>query len=353
MLSPLTELRRKLKEKGLDAFLVTKEQNVSHVSGFSGQESYLLISHKRNWFITDFRYMEQARKETKGYEIIGRKDSWTKVLAELVASARIKNLGFESESITFEEYNRISSLIRGIRLTPVKGLIEEIREIKSHSEIKIIRHAVKLACETHEFLKGFIRPGISEMEVASEAEYFIRKSGGEKSAFDTIVAAGSHASQPHARASRRKLANAGTIIIDLGIRYQGYNSDLTRTLFLGKMPVKARKVYDTVLTAQDKALRLIKPGVRISAVDRAARDFISKNGYGKFFGHALGHGVGREIHELPRISSGEKKALREGMVFTVEPGIYIPGWGGVRIEDMVVVTDKGCEVLSGNLNKSV
>jgi Xaa-Pro aminopeptidase/Xaa-Pro dipeptidase len=295
---------------------------------------------------TDFRYTEAARNEVSGYEVEIYKESLLKSIARRLSRLKVKRLGFEAVSLPYAYYADLRKETRGIALVPTRGCIEGLRAVKDRDELTLIKNAAAVVERVLRKVKLFLKTGVSESEVALQIDCLMRKEGADKESFDTIVAFGESSSMPHAKLSQRRLKRGDTVLIDLGCSVRGYSSDLTRTFFFTSINARQKKVYEAVLGAQQKAISVIRPGIAAAEIDKAARRYISARGYGKEFGHALGHGVGREVHEMPRISSKSEEKVREGMVFTVEPGIYIPGWGGVRIEDMVAVTADGCEVLT-------
>jgi len=311
-----------------------------------------LISERKNVYFTDSRYTAQARKELKGCAVEPVSGSVFRKIAEVCRDLKLKCLGFEERHLPYAEYRQIRKELEGsIGLAPTCGMVEELRQIKTTQEIAKIRKACSIAMRAFEFIREYIRPGVKEIEVAAELERFIRYHGARSAAFDIIVASGPNSSFPHHNTSERRIKDNEPVFLDLGVDYQGYKSDLTRVILLGKINTLVGNIYRIVLEAQKKAIFGIRPGVPISRIDSLARDHIGKKGYGGYFGHGLGHGLGLEIHEAPHIGGKQVNRLQTGMVFTVEPAIYIPGKFGIRIEDMVLVTRKGSEVLSGSLNK--
>mgnify|MGYP001586179161 FL=1 len=352
-MSRLNSFREKLKNSSLDGFLVSQEANVSYLSRFSAHDSYLLFSKSKVYFITDFRYLEEARKSLKNIEVFQYKNLFKDVSA-LVKELKIKRLGFEARGLTYAEYAKIKDgLGEKTKFLDTFNIVESLRQIKSRDELKKIRAAVDIAVSAFRFIKGYLRPGLTEPEVAGELERFIRQKGAEAGSFKIIVSSGTNSCFPHAGITKRRLCKNDMVLVDMGAEINGYKSDLTRVFFLGKITAIQRKVYQIVREAQVKAIEAIRPGVAISVVDDIARAHIAGFGYGSFFGHSLGHGIGLEVHEEPSISNKNNAIIREGMVFTVEPGVYLPGKFGIRIEDMVLVTKKGFEVLSGVLDKSI
>ena len=344
------QLQKDLAKRSVDAILVTDPYNISYLAGYKCHDAYVVITEKSAVYITDGRYTHEMSKNLTGFTIKDVKPSLLLVLAELCRTRKITRLGFEEQNLTYGLYNKLRTAVSA-ELVPLSGMVEALRLIKTPDEIAKIRIATQIAMKAYYYIQDFLKPGVKEIEIAGEIERFIRFEGATCASFDIIVASGPNAALPHYQTAERKLKAAEAVMIDMGVEYQGYKSDLTRVFFLGKINTLITKVYGIVRTAQARALAAIKPGVRSSIVDKAARQYISDKGYGKYFMHSLGHGVGLEVHEAPSISSKVEKVLRPGEVFTIEPGIYLPGKFGIRIEDMVLVTRKGCEVISGSLNK--
>jgi Xaa-Pro aminopeptidase len=330
----------------LDSFLVTNQTNVSYLSGFRGHDAVILFAKGKRYFITDSRYIEEAREDIKGFYIELVRESTYGTLGELARAMRLKRTGFESMNLPFGVVERLKEVLHNrSALRPFRGVIEGLRSIKDTAEIELIKRSIQLARGVLVDCIKKVKPGAYEDQLAGFiGQEFNRK--GAYLAFDPIVASGAHSSKPHARPRRRRIRPNSSVMIDVGCCLDGYNSDITKTLCVGKPPARFRKIYDIVKRAQALAIERIAPGKRASEVDFAARSYICKKGFGRNFGHSLGHGVGMSVHEEPSISKMSKAVLKTGMVFTVEPAIYIPGFGGIRIEDMVLVTDKGCEILS-------
>lgn len=340
----LSRLRDEMEKAKLDSLLVTDRTNVSYLSGFRGDDSVILITGKKRYFITDSRYIEEAEEDLRGFDIRLVRESTYRTIADLVKSWRLKSLGFESMNLPYGVAERLKQAI-GLKVTrPVKGLVETVRVLKDAREIELIKKSIRLAKDVLAKVAKLAKPGAAEDVLAKIAELeFINR--GAHPAFLPIVASGARSSKPHAAPTAAKIPKDSVVMIDLGCNLNGYNSDITKTLFTGRQD-KITKIYSVVKEAQALAIEKIAPGKRASEIDFAARGHIHKNGFGKYFGHSLGHGVGMDVHEDPGISRISETVLRPGMVFTVEPAIYIPKLGGVRIEDMVLVTDKGCEVLT-------
>lgn len=326
----------------IDAMLVYSPLNIRYLSGFTGSTAYLYISKKNQILLTDFRYIEQASNECKGFEIIDLlQNGLIATINECIKKDSAKKIAFES-SITYQEYQSLLNGLKSIELIAGDQLIEDIRMIKDDSELELIQHAVSIGDQAFTHILDFIKPGITELEIALELEYFMKKQGATKLSFDSIVASGIHSSMPHASPTDKKIENGDFLTLDFGCIYKGYCSDMTRTVVIGKASDQQKNIYQKVLEAQLKAINSIKAGLHSTDIDKLARDVIDSAGYKDNFGHGLGHGVGLYIHENPRLSPIGKYTLLENMVVTVEPGIYIQGFGGVRIEDMVVVKNNGC-----------
>ena len=340
---------RKIKERldayGLDAILITSLDNIRYISGFTGSEAIILFCQDERHFLTDSRYTTQAAEQTSGF-IVQQYRKKESEISDLIVKLCYKNVGFEPKHITFEAYNKLSENLQDTRLIPIPEGLESIRSKKEAAEIESIKEAIRIASVSYLQAVEKIEPGIEEREVALELEYLIKRSGAQGVSFDIIVASGKRAALPHGISSNKRIEKGDLVIIDFGARYEGYFSDETQTLVIGKPTNKQKKVHQIVRDSQQKAFEAIKPGVDVTKVDLAARDYIEKAGFGQYFGHGTGHGVGLAVHEMPHISPLGEGILEEGMVFTVEPGIYIPQWGGVRLEDMVRVTSFGYERLT-------
>ncbi len=341
----LKRLQKKLSAEGLDALLVSKSINISYLTGFRGDDSWLLVTRDKPFLITDFRYKEEVKRTAPQVELCITDGPIYESASKLAKRRRVKRLGFESRWLSHAFWEKLQDISHGTGLVPVKDTVESLREIKDSSEIALIKKAVSITRKAFEYLEGILKQGISERELAIELDYFLKRSGARKGAYDIIVASGINSSLPHAPVTNKKIMLHEPVLVDMGVDYEGYISDLTRVFFLGKMDAIANKIYKIVFESQRRAISKIKPGIKISSIDKATREYIEKKGYGPFFGHAVGHGVGMEVHEKPHVSMRNDKELVPGMVFTVEPAIYLPKWGGIRIEDMAIVTEKGCEVL--------
>lgn len=349
----IKKIYARLEKEGLEGLIVSLPSNISYLTKFASHDSYLIVSQKKNIYFTDSRYIEEAKAGLKKtFTLTKINGSVFKLIADTCLGLGLRYIGFEERYLPFAEYKKIKEGLRKkTDLIPTHGLIDELREIKDREELEKIKKAIRITALALKFMESFISPGKKEIELVAELERFIRYHGASNSAFDIIVASGENSSFPHHTPGARKIKNNESVLVDIGVDYQGYKSDLTRIFFLGKINAYARKIYDIVLEAQDRAIKKVKPGCLINKVDAAARQYITRKGYGGFFGHNLGHSIGLDIHEEPSISAKETARLKPGMVFTVEPAIYLPHKFGVRIEDMVLVTRKGCEVLSGAVDK--
>jgi len=334
----------------IDSLLVSSWPNVTYLSGFKGTESWIFVAPKGFYFITDSRYSEQAKKEAKGFEIILRNTQpVSQIAAGLADKMHLKTIGFESSIVTHGFYLGLVKYLGLDRLRATQGLVENLREIKDDDEIKKIKKSAEIAVKGYQYIRKAVKPGMTEREAQGRLEYYTKTLGSEKPAFDMIIAAGKRASMPHCQSNETRIQKNEPVLVDMGVVYEGYHSDLTRPVFLGKITALQQKIHDIVWKAQRLGIERAGPGVAASEVDSACRDFIRKSGYGGFFGHGAGHGVGLEIHEAPTVASKSRTILKPGMVITVEPGIYLPGRFGIRIEDMVLITKKGREVLTRGL----
>ncbi len=346
--------RAQLKKSKVDALLVTYYPDVSWLTGFEGDDSWALLTTDNLWLISDFRYVEQIARECPWVNAVIRKKRLSEELIKICKKRKIRVLAVQEESMTLRQQAAIQELTRpaGIRLKPLTDVLVELRNIKDQHEIALLEQAVTIAEHSFEALKVHLKTGQTESEIAGLLIYEMRRRGASNASFDPIIAAGSNGSLPHYRPGTVKLQSNSALLVDWGALFNGYRSDLTRMIFMGDPSSKIREIYQIVLESQEAALAAIKPGVSGRKIDKIARDIITKAGYGKAFGHSLGHGVGRDIHEQVSLSQQGDVILQPGMVVTVEPGIYLPGIGGVRIEDDVLVTDSGCRVLS-SLSKTL
>jgi Xaa-Pro aminopeptidase len=347
----LRRLRDVLPQHKLDTLLITHSPNVRYLCGFTGSAGAIAVSPRGAFFFTDGRYTAQAREEVQGARVVIARKAPLVAAAEWLVKRAARNrkkhvLGIEGEHISVAERSRlIASLPRSFRVKAAPPIVERARMIKDANEIALLHQAVLLAAQLLDTALETLRPGITEAAVAAEMEHAARKAGAQGMSFETIIAAGKRSALPHGRASRQPIPE-GFVVCDFGVILAGYCSDMTRTVYVGRPDGEARLFYQAVLEAQLAAIAAVRPGVKVGEVDQAARSVLKSAGLGRYFTHSTGHGVGLEIHEAPRVATGQAEILRPGMVITIEPGAYVPGRWGVRIEDMVVVTEHGCEVLT-------
>lgn len=347
-------IRAAMAERGLPALLIGSPINRRYLSGYHGSYGWLLVTSEQAFLFTDSRYLVQAAHEAPGFavrELIEPGKELAAWLVEIAAQLGIDRCGFEAEHTTFAEHaHRAAGLAGQLELHPTSGIVETLREIKDDSELAVMRRAIALTDQVMQDVISQLRPTHSEREAAWMFEKALREGGAERPSFPIIVAAGPNAAQAHHRPGEDLLGEGRPILIDMGAHIDGYNADLTRTIILGDSDARFWTVYDTVLAAQRLALTGLRPGMQAHQVDALARDHIAAQGYGDDFGHGLGHAIGMEVHELPFVRwtspGGSSPRLQVGMIVSIEPGIYLEGWGGVRIEDLVLVTADGCEILS-------
>ena len=347
----LAKLRPELVKKEVDALLVSQPKNRFYLSGFDGSDGYLLITAKDLIVATDFRYVEQVKRQCPDYtlfQITGKMAEW---FPELIAGLNIKRLGFESDAATFGQYTQISEIISTqklpLELVPTENIVERLRSIKEPEEITLIRKAAEIGDRAFEYITDRLKTGMTEKEIAWSLEKYMRENGSQSIPFEVIVGAGPNGALPHAQPSDRPIAAHEPIVIDMGANFGGYSSDLTRTICLSKPDETFIKIYGIVLRAQEAAISGIEEGMSGVQADSLARDIIKAAGYNDMFGHGLGHGVGLATHDpTPRLSYLSSDVLANGMVFSIEPGIYLPAWGGVRIEDLVMLENGRVRLLS-------
>jgi Xaa-Pro aminopeptidase len=353
----VARLREKLVEHKLDGFFISSPETASpvnrrYLSGFTGTSAYLLITHDAAKIITDFRYWEQAEQQAPGFEVVravGMTANWLPGVLEGLGG---KRLGFEASHVSYQGYRAIRKVLQDMpeeerpRLAATTGLVEELRQVKDAEEIAALQAAINLGDEAFAHVAQRIEPGWTERQVAWEIEKYIREHGGDGVSFDTLVGSGHRGSMPHCFPTERALKKGEGVVIDMGVELNGYMSDLTRTIYLGKPDGEFMRIYDTVLAAQQTAIELVEAGMTGEQAHMLAHQVIDEAGHGDHFGHGLGHGIGMEVHEQPRVGKTSKDVLADGMVFTIEPGIYITEWGGVRIEDVVVLENGRARVMS-------
>ncbi|KYG57958.1 M24 family metallopeptidase [Planococcus maritimus] len=341
----LTKLREQMQKQELDSLLVTNPYNLRFITGFTGTAGLALITPNDAWFITDFRYTEQAGEQVKEFKVVQAQKGLLDEVARIVQEAAVERLAFEQDYMTFATYSQYQDKLSAT-LEPVSGLIEQLRMVKAPEEIDVLKAAAKIADDAFEHICTYIKPGMTELQVSNELEFFMRSQGATSSSFDIIVASGLRSALPHGVASDKKIEQGDLITLDFGALYQGYVSDITRTVAVGEPSDKLKEIYKIVLDSQVLALEKIKPGMTGIEADAIARDYIKSKGYGEAFGHSTGHGIGLEVHEGPGLSFRSETVLEPNMAVTVEPGIYLPGIGGVRIEDDILITETGNERLT-------
>jgi Xaa-Pro aminopeptidase len=346
----LERLRQRLFEnggEGLDAILISQQQNRRYLSGFTGSAGFLLISQQSAILATDFRYVEQAKSQAPGFELFQTEGDAPRWLPDLLSSLEVKRVGVEANDISFTTYRKlVAAKGKKSEIVPTEGIVESLRAVKDAEERELIMKAVDISDAAFEEFSPLLHPGMTEKEAAWEIEKSLREKGSESVPFDVTVASGPNSALPHHQPADRAMLPGEPVVIDIGARVDGYSSDLSRTICLGNEDKNFGKIYDLVLGAQLTAIATIEAGMSGEQADSLARTVIEQGGYGENFGHGLGHGIGLAAHEAPRLGRGSEDVLVEGMVFTIEPGIYINGWGGVRIEDVVVLEQGRVNVLS-------
>ncbi len=342
----LQQLRKAMKERQLEALLITSSVNRRYITGFTGSAGYVLVTAEQAYLLTDFRYMTQAPEQATAFTVAEHAPNVADTIKQLLADWGVGSIGFEQDQMPYSRYAAYKEKLAPIQLVPVSGLLEGIRNFKDAEEIATIEKATEIADKTYEHILGYIKPGVTEKELEIEMEFFMRRLGASGPSFETIVASGVRSALPHGVASDKPIGVDEFITFDFGAIYNGYVSDLTRTVFVGTPSDKHREIYDIVLQSQLHTLENLKPGMGGREADALSRDIIAAHGYGDAYGHSAGHGIGLEVHEEPRLSKLSDTVLQPGMVVTVEPGIYIPGFGGVRIEDDVLITENGIRVLT-------
>jgi len=340
----ITKLRQLMKEGSIPALLVTRREDVRYLSGFTGTAGNLLVTAGRQILVTDFRYKIQAFLQTKGITILIQTKDIFAAIRNAADRLGVKKIWFDESSLTLEDHKKLKK--QGLVLKGHQDIVGTLRRQKDKSEVATIRLAILRAEQSFHELRKHIKPGVTEHELRMRLEQLMRKHGSRKEAFDTIVASGSNGAMPHASTTNRRIKKGELVIFDFGAEADGYYSDITRTICVGRPTARQRAIHEIVLMAQTTAIRSVRPDTSCKSVDHSAREIIRRAGYGKQFGHGTGHGIGLMVHEGPSISRQSKDRIAKDMIFTVEPGVYVPGWGGVRIEDMVLVTDAGAEVLT-------
>ena len=334
-----------LESLNLDALLFWSLENIRYLCGFTGSDGALIWTGEERIFLSDSRYEEQAKEEIQG-AIFKKYRKKAEEVALCLRSLRVRRLGFEAAALTCESYGRLKEKLPRVALVPLTNQLANLRARKEWEEVKRIRRAIQIASDSFSDTLPRLRSGTREKTVGDFLEVRMKRRGAESLAFPTIVASGPRGALPHGKPTDKPVQKKEMVVVDFGARFEGYHSDETKTLMIGKPDRQQKKIYDLVRRAQEKAMKAIRPGVSVRRIDAAAREVISRGGYGKFFGHGTGHGIGLAVHEPPAISPRGSGVVEAGMVFSVEPGIYLPGWGGVRLEDLVLVTERGYERLT-------
>ena len=340
----LERMRAQMQQEQLDAYVVLNPKNGRYLSNFTGGEATLLITLDRALLLTDFRYIEQAKEQSPDFQIVKTDHDHFASLAGL--KLQLGRVGFEGDYITFIDYQKLQQALPQNELLSRTDLVETLRSVKDEAEIASVRKAVQIADQAFAEVLKTLEVGQTEEEIGLNLEFAMRRAGASGNSFDFIIASGIRGAMPHGTASSKKTVLGEFVTMDFGCIYQGYCSDITRTVFLGEPTEKDRKMYDLVLQAQLAGIKAVAPGKTGREVDAAARKVIADAGFGENFGHGLGHSVGLAIHEGPNFNTREERVIEPGMILTVEPGVYLPDWGGIRIEDCVLVTETGCEVLT-------
>ena len=343
----LRELSSKLDSDSLDAFLIRKMPNIRYITGFSGSAGAVLLTRDKNYFVSDFRYKTQSAQEVDpSFEIIIYIQNSLNFLKDLISKHELKRVGFESDFVTYSEAAGLMRDFPEAEFVPVTNFVESVTVKKNEREIELTRRAVEITDKVFSELLSIIRPGLTERQVSAHISFLHKQYGADGDSFDVIVAAGERSAFPHARPTDRQIRSGELLKLDFGCTVNGMKSDMTRTIAVGSIPEECRRIYDIVLEAQRRGLEAVKAGAGARDVDAEARNYISSMGYGKNFGHGLGHGLGYDIHEKPALNERAEYILEENNIITIEPGIYVEGLGGVRIEDDVVVRQNGCEILN-------
>lgn len=332
----------------VDAFISSFQPTNQYLCGYHGSNGFFAVTKSASYFLTDFRYDEITQTEVTADVKLIAQGSLSKAASEKKVFSSVKNIAFEKDRLTVSEHENLKKNLPGKKLIPVTGIVENLRAVKDEEEIKILKRAFDFSDRVFQSIIGTIKPGMTELEISAEISYLHKKYGAQNDSFDVIVASGVRGSLPHGTATTKKIENNEFVTLDFGCLVEGYHSDMTRTICIGKPTSEMKKVYRIVQDAQQKACDFVRSGISAKKIDSIARKHIQSRGYGKYFGHSLGHGVGLEIHELPRIAPKSMETLNVGNVITIEPGIYLPKQFGVRIEDTIIVRERGCEVLTGS-----
>jgi Xaa-Pro aminopeptidase len=347
MRNRIKRLQKVVAKENLDFLLVSFLPHVRYLSGYSGTNGIILVSPGGSVFLTDFRYREQAGQQVKGMKVtVAERDLFSSLSNLPQLKGRRVKLGFETDHLSCSVYRKLKSLLPDCLLVPTEKIVEFLTVKKDESEIERIRQAAKITDRVFSEILDFVKPGVRELELSAELEYRMKRYGSAAPSYETIVASGTRSAMPHGVASRKKIARNEFVTFDFGAVFEGYTADLTRTVVAGKANKKQKEVYNVVLRAEKLAISKARSGMKACDLDRTARSVIKRAGFGKHFGHGLGHGIGLVIHDNPAVNSTNQQLLEAGMVITIEPGVYIPNWGGVRIEDDVLITPRGCKVLT-------
>jgi Xaa-Pro aminopeptidase len=341
----LTQLRDQFNELGVNALLITNGRNRRYLTGFTGSAGVAVITKTEAALFVDFRYVEQANSQVEDFSVIQICETVYEEISKMLDRLGVTHLGFEAEDVTYQIFSQYKEKVKA-EMVPLSGVIEMLRMIKTKEEIEKIKTAAKIADSAFTRILDFIRPGVTELEVANELEFYMRKLGATSSAYDIIVASGQRSALPHGVASTKLIETGDMVTLDFGAYYQGYRSDMTRTIAVGEPRAELKEIYNIVFEALSNALAAIKPGITGQEADAFTRDYITEKGYGEQYGHGSGHGIGLDIHEEPFMSPKCDIFLKPGMIVTVEPGIYIPALGGVRIEDDILITEYGNNIIT-------
>lgn len=336
----------------IDSLFINIKERIYYLTGYMGDDSYLLVTDKEIFLFTDARYKEELKSRGYNFKVLISKDI-IKDISSLFSKLGIKNVGIEESYISYSFFKALNKNTNKTKIIPSQRLLDGLMTIKDKDEVGAIRKAIEVSGKTFRFFKKIKKVGLTELDIAQKLDNYILKLGGERGGFETMVISGERSASAHAKSSSIKIKNNSNLIIDLGVKSYGYNSDLTRAYTLSKMKGRFKEIFDTVKTAQDKAIRAVRPGVRISEIDFIIRNYFKKLHLDKFFIHASGHGIGLFVHEKPIIGPKNNELLMPGMVFTLEPGIYLPGEFGIRLEDMILVTKNKYEVLSYDIPNSI
>lgn len=341
----ISSARRYLERFGVETVIFLGLPNIRYLSGFTGSDGVLAVGEDESWFLTDSRYTTQAAMELAGIRVV---EYWSKVegIANLLTAESVTKVGFEAEHTSVSFFKALSEALPGSELVSIGAELDDLRIVKDPGELQLLARSAEIASEALLGLLDTIKPGVSEREVALALEFAMKRGGADDKSFDFIVASGLRGALPHGKASDKVLRAGELVTLDYGTVFGGYHSDETVTVAVGQPDSRQREIYAIVKSAHDAALEAVRPGISLKELDGKARRYIEEKGYGAYFGHGLGHGVGLEVHEKPTVSFRSDQVAEAGMVFTIEPGIYVPDWGGVRIEDTVVVTDDGCQLLT-------